>query len=439
MNYNISISQKAYASKPDGQKGDYSRMIFEKQTFSSLPIFFDVLKKGHSFCYNMNDNDEPFGTYKKTNENFAYTNFVVIDVDKTDVVTPNMFYTQSTLPPSYLYTSFNHNPQEGLFKYHAIYAFKEKITSQAQFERVYDGISNSIHGDFPKLILDNSLRSVSQLTNGTSSSSPYFEEYYNHDNITTYSVTTFDKGLQDNATQIQMEPRRCPLSDKKNKNGSHLLSLTGQFEHDLRTMKIRNFLTKYSEIYAYKERSDASYNNDHYEVLDNTNAELWLPYKIVIYKGKKLPVRDRIAKGKRLRHKALISHGLAFRVIFPSISNEHLVFCLMYDLYRNFDNEDKKYTVDDICKIATCCLNFDMSQYSSKHKHKYRIDVDWCKSEGISPQAYAQYVRKMRTDEAIGELYDVNLSVRENTKILNEYGVKVSKSRVGKFKKEYKI
>ena len=218
MNYNISISQQAYASKPDKLKGDYSRMIFEKQTFSSLPTFFEVLKKGHSFCYNINDNDEPFDTYKKTNENFAYTNLVVIDVDKTDVVTPNMFYTQSTLPPSYLYTSFNHNPQKGLFKYHAIYAFKEKITSRAQFERVYDGISDSIHKDFPELKLDNNLRRVSQLTNGTSSISPYFEEYYDHDNIATYSVTTFDKGLQDIETIVVKEPKRCPQSDKKAKS-----------------------------------------------------------------------------------------------------------------------------------------------------------------------------------------------------------------------------
>lgn len=434
MNYNISISQKAYDSKPN--RTDYKQMKFEKQSFSSLTAFFDVLREGHSFCYNMNDHDEPFDIHEKTNENFAYTNLVVIDIDETDIE-PRIFYSQSTIPPTYIYTSFSHNPQEGQLKYHVLYAFKEKITSQAQFERIYDGISDAIHSDFPELELDSNLRRVSQLTNGSSSSSPNYEEFYNHDNIATYSVTTFDKGLQDVETIVMKEPRRCPQSDKKSKSGTHLLSLNGQFEQDLRTMKIRNFLTKYSEIYAYKERSDASYNKDHYEVLDNTNAELWLPYKIVIYKGKKLPVRDRIAKGKKLRHKALISHGLAFRVIFPSISNEHLVFCLMYDLYRNFDNEDKKYTVDDICKIATCCLNFDMSLYSSKHKHKYRIDVQWCKSEGISPQAYAQYVRKMRTDEAIGELYDINLSVRKNTEVLNEYGVKVSKSRVATFKKEH--
>ena len=115
------------------------------------------------------------------------------------------------------------------------------------------------------------------------------------------------------------------------------------------------------------------------------------------------------------------------------------MFCLMYDFYFNFNNQDGKYNKDDIREMASYCLSFDMSLYSSPHKRKYRIDVQWCRCQGIKPQSYAQYIRKMRTDEAIGELYDVNLSVRENTKILNENGVKVSKSRVGKFKKEYRL
>ena len=80
-----------------------------------------------------------------------------------------------------------------------------------------------------------------------------------------------------------------------------------------------------------------------------------------------------------------------------------------------------------------------MSQYKSKHKHKYHVDKQWCHSQDISPKAYAQHVRKLLTDEAIGEVYDINLSVRENTRILNENGVKVCKSRVGQFKKEHRL
>ena len=73
-------------------------MKFEKQSFNNLTTFFDAIKGGHAFCGNMNDNDEPFTTKYKTERNFAYTNLVVVDM-------------QSTLTPTYVYTSFSHAPQ----------------------------------------------------------------------------------------------------------------------------------------------------------------------------------------------------------------------------------------------------------------------------------------------------------------------------------------
>ena len=88
MRYNISITQKAYNKKPS--KGDYPKMKFEKHSFSSLTMFFDAIKEGHTFCYNMQDNDEPFKMSYKTESNFAYTQLIVVDIDNT-TIEPSVF------------------------------------------------------------------------------------------------------------------------------------------------------------------------------------------------------------------------------------------------------------------------------------------------------------------------------------------------------------
>ena len=441
MRYNISITQKAYNKKPS--KGDYPKMKFEKHSFSNLTTFFDAIKGGHAFCGNMNDNDEPFTTKYKTERNFAYTNLVVVDIDNT-TIEPSTFYTQSTLTPTYVYTSFSHAPQEGKIKYHVLYALNEKITSKEQYELVYDAISSAIHTDFPSIELDDSMRNVAQCTNGTSSSLPNFEEYYNSDKLITYPLSLFNLERQEYNRKLddkQNATDECPLKDKNRKvNRRYILSLDGQFEADLHSMDLMDFLSKYSEVYEYREQSIAMFNEQHYEILDNTNAELIFSfYTADLGYGKTCRVRSKIRQGEGKRCKTLIAHGLAFRVIFPNITDEHLVYCLLYDLYLNFDYADGKYDANRICEIAALCMGYDMTKYTSKHRHKYHVDTEWCRNQGIKPIAYAQHVRKLLSDEAIGELYDTNLSVRENTRILNENGIKVGKSRVGQFKKEHNL
>lgn len=416
-------------------------MKFEKHSFSSLTTFFDAIKDGHTFCYNMQDNDEPFKMSYKTESNFAYTQLVVVDIDNS-TIEPKTFYTQSTLTPTYVYTSFSHAPEEGKTKYHVLYALDTKITSKEQFEQIYDAISTAIHTDFPSIELDDSMRSVAQCTNGTSSKSPYFEEYYNPNQLDTYPLSLFYLERQENnhkSDDKRNANNECPLKDRKNHN-QYILSLNGQFAEDLQSMELMDFLSKYSEVYKYREQSIAMFNEQHFEMLDNTNAELIFSfYTVDLGFGKTCRVRSKIRQGEGKRCKTLIAHGLAFRVIFPDITDEHLVYCLLYDLYLNFDNTDGKYGTYRICEIAALCMGYDMSKYTSKHRHKYHVDSKWCKSQGIKPIAYAQHVRKLLTDEAIGELYDTSLSVRENTRILNENGIKVGKSRVGQFKKEHNL
>lgn len=414
-------------------------MKFEKQSFTALTSFFEALKEGRTFCNNMNDNDEPFGMSYKKECNFSYTHVVAIDIDNS-TIEPSVFYAQSSIRPTYLYTSFSHSPKQGKIKYHVLYIVDEKIKSKAQYELVYDAICTAIRKDFPTIELDNSMRSVAQCTNGTSSSLPDFEEYYDSNNVTTYSLSALISTTS-NDCQVQYitpDSARCPIRNSITPP-NYIISSSGQYMTDLFNMNITDFLQKYSDIYEYREQSEANFNEHHYEVLGDYNAEIWVPYKIVTIEKQQRRIRCKFPRGKGKRFKALVHHGLDFRVIFPSMTYEHLVYCLLRDLYNNFDNTDGKYGPYRICEIASLCMKYDMTIYVPWHQHKYHVDKQWCRSQGIPPKAYAQHIRKIRMDEAIGELYDTSLSVRENTKVLNEYGLRVSKSRVGQFKKEHNL
>lgn len=426
----ISITKKAYQCKP--QKADYTRMQFEKQTFNNLNDFFNLIKDGHSFCNNMRDENEVFNISAKREDNFDYTHVVVLDLDDTEIE-PEVYYQQSTLPPSYLYTSFSNSRQEGKLKYHVLYIFKDRISSKQQFEQVYDRISGYVQQDFPSIQLDSRMRSVAQCTNGTSSRLIDFEEYYGNDGVITYTLS--DILSREESFRMEQhecdEKTECPVSNNIT-NTPYITSLTGQFFEDINNYTIREFIEKYCQYFPYKECTEADFNEMHYQILDDNDAEIWARWRVI--GGERKYVRIKRGAGKRF--KSLLVHGYTFRIIFPDITDEHLTYCLAVDYYNNFEH-DEKYNLYRIFEIAKLCQQYDITKFKPQHQHKYRIDTKWCNENSIKPQSYCQRVRKMLTDEAIAKYYNEKLSIRQNQLILKENGVCVSRGIVARFKNEY--
>ncbi len=416
--YHISISEKDYKEKPS----DYKSMTFVRTPFDSFIPFIEQIRQGHSFCHNMNDKDEPFGCAQKTAKNFSYTHIVVFDFDKTEV-SPKQFYTTASRTPSFLYTSYSHSPNT--YKYHALYFFKEKIKSQEEYAATYDRILLSIQNTFPEITADSSLRNVSQLTNGSFCLGQYYEEYKEKE-VVVYSINDFQK--HDCGGNKEDVREGCSFTDNKNERKKNILFINEQFRQDLFSMSIHGFIAKYSAIYEYRDASRLKYENG-YALTGDNYIKIQRPWHN-LGNGKKSPITY-----KGSRHRTLFLRGLLFKQIFPNITHEHLVYCLMYELRHYIDNSEPQISPKDIINIATSCINTDYT-LEGKNIPKFRIDREWCNQNGVNPRSFQQHIRKILKDAEIGELYDASLSIRKNKEIMEKAGLKVSVGRLSKFVKE---
>lgn len=425
--FKITLSQDNYTTKPTR----YNMIRLKKQSFENLKDFYVKIGCGYGFTSNFYDKDEEFGFKIKTTPNFDYTNLVVLDVDEEKSVSPCEFYYRmpQEYRPTYTYTSYRHNPQEGKMKYHLVYVYKEKIKSIKQYQSEYDRWVSTIKQKFPDMVFDSACRSGVQYINGTNKDLPYFEEYTS-DNLFDLSHT-FDLVDED-----KENIKSCLVRNNNNTKKEYILTLTGQFKEDLHSMSIKQFLEKYRKMYPYLTENQLEYNKDYngirYVDLEEDNIEYIKIFRkwSISKEGKREIARTKEGK----RKKTLYIKGLYFRKIWElngqPITDEHLVFCLLCELFQYMDYSD--FPIEEVLNVAQYVQCADLTNL--KHKQpKYKIDPS-IKSLGYSLQKASSIVRGKRTMEQIAQYYDFNKSIRENEKELKQIGgVPCSRGTLMKF------
>lgn len=431
INLKITLSKQNYREKPKR----YNLIKLKKQVIEDLEDFFDKISSGYGFSSNFYDHDEEFGMGHKTTSNFDYTNLVVLDIDEEKSISPYEFYDKmpQEYKPTYTYTSYRHNPQEEQMKYHLVYVYKEKIKSIKQYQHEYDRWVSTIKQTFPDMVFDSACRSGVQYINGTNKHLPYFKERKS-DNLFDLSHT-FDLVDEDK------ENIKSCLVRNNNIKKEYILTLTGQFQEDLHTMKMKQFIEKYRQIYPYFTENQLEYNKEYngirYVDLEEDNIEhIKIFRKWSISKEGKREIA-RTKEGKR--KKTLYIKGLYFRKIWElngqPITDEHLVFCLLCELFQYMDYSD--FPIEEVLNVAQYVQCADLTNL--KHKQpKYKIDPS-IKSSGYSLQKASSIVRGKRTMEQIAQYYDFSKSIRENEKELKQIGgVPCSRGTLMKFLKLYK-
>lgn len=307
-----------------------------------------------------------------------------------------------------------------------MYVYHDKIKSIKQYQYEYDKWTRTINQTFPTIIFDNACRSGVQYINGSNNSLPCFEEYIS-DNLFYPSNTNDINNI-------------CPVKHNKLKN-EYILNLTGQYNEDLHSMKIKDFIDKYRHIYPYIAENKLEYNKNYngirYVDLEKDNVEYikifrqWSRTK----EGKREVTRTKQGK----RKKTLYIKGLYFRKIWELngqlITDEHLVYCLMYELFQHM--EYSGFGVDEILDVAKYVQCADLTNLQHKQP-KYKIDPS-IKSEGYSIQQASAIVRGQRTMEQIAQYYDFSKTIRENREdLLKIGGIPCSRGTLMKFLKCYK-
>ena len=107
-----------------------------------------------------------------------------------------------------------------------------------------------------------------------------------------------------------------------------------------------------------------------------------------------------------------------------------------------YDNSDHILSNDFLLEKALVVIDTPIEQIQIKSKQKtpqYKIDKEYCREHWIKPIARSNQVRAKLSTKKIMELYDLNMSVKENHEFLKSQGIKVGKSKLYNLCKQFGI
>lgn len=410
--FNVSVSTTTYESK-EAFVAASKKLVYRKQPVS-IGSMCQLIKEGHSFCHCYDDNDEPFTNSTKTQANFRYTSCIAYDIDD-NALPMEEYLTTLTYQPTIAYTTTSDGIKGN--RYRLVYCFDGKITGNTQYEAMFETMqAESGIGE----LKDACTRNPAQPCFGNALPTCRMVCTNYVYNIPTAASTTTEK-------------REKVSKQIKNKRGKSDIICNDTFRNDFEGMSLRKFVSTYSSEYQPIEESELTYSNGYAPIDENY---------LRIYRRWNADTR-RIHKWQdgEGRRKKLATAALIIRKIKPDITAEHLIYCLAYEVTYYYENYDDVLNKAFIMRVAEATLEKAIDEITIKghDKRKYKVDVDYWKSLGVSPKAAVAKARAIWNDERIGELYDYQLTDKENVEVLAKFGQKVSVSTIKRWRKKHGI
>lgn len=425
--FEVSLSIMTYDHKPN-KDTEIPSMRFYKTT-TDIGGFVNALADGH--CYTTVFPFETFGFKgQKNDKNFLYSNFLSIDFDERDI-DMTTFNDAVDYKPTIAYTTCS-NGQEGKgFRYRFIYCFEDRFESVKEYRSYVQAVLDA--NNIPTKDVDpmtfvpsmmfvgNGCGNIEVSVNNILYSKKDFLLQYN--NILKYNITSNNIILNNNINPLNNIILNDTFSDK-------------QFEEDFRKMEIKDIVTKYESIYPNIEHTP----------LPKTDADI--PY--ILFPSDYIEImrdcrknEDDIAKKLKDGHgrrKRLFNNGILRRKINPNITFENLVYNLLYELHYYISNRNAENIIgkNEIMIIARDVMKADLSKY----EYKAVRDKDWivndayCEKYNLSPNQVKNIARKAINHLKIHELYDKDLTDKENVEMMKGKGFEVSLSTLKRWKDE---
>ncbi len=422
--FKISVSTSCFKDK---NKIGWGKVKYQKQNLT-ISEFISLVKQGYCFCQCFNTKTEVFGVSEKRDSNFESAQMVFVDIDGCQIPMSEFVGKLSEQPTVAYTTPNNHTEQSNwLYRFRLCYLFKEPITTVEAYGMVYDGIMELICKDIPSFIMnDNCGRKASQQFGGNALSDCELIE-----NSIVYSLSNFP--FQNNNVSSFLS--LLISNGNTNTDKEDIVVTDNEFVNDMDCLSPYVLLGKYKDRYQYFDHTELEFENG-YALIPKDYQEIyrsWFMDKIVKNNGEVL----KIAKIKKIRDKnsrryKLFVAGLIMKKIMPTITYEHLLYNLVYEVYHYYDNSDKVLNSTTLKGIAKGIIQipYESIQFKSKCKKKFVVDKSFCAEYGIKANSYKNTVRKMLKDEEIGSVYDCSMSVIENLNLLNGMGIKVGRTKI---------
>ena len=425
----VSISTKGYKVKPQGK--EVAQIRYLKQTLT-IQQLIDYISSGHCITHCFEDYDEEFGQSTKKIENFRYTQLIGIDVDDSDVDL-DTYISSLIYKPTLAYTTFSHNIKGN--RYRLLYIFNEKIKGAELYCNVYKWLTQDLN------LKDNCMQSCAQQMYGTTQDA----QWYISD--TTYDIPTEckqynreckssgqNKNKKCNPNIIERRDTLYPNCQFAEEN-VHLIS-DNTVVKALYSMSPQDFIFYYHNTFEYFISTPLHYE-DGYALIPEDYYEIKRPWYKDKVGDKTITVVKTIRDGEQ-RRKRLCNTAIILRAIKRDISFEHLLYILVCERQYYYDNQDKALSNKELINIAKWAIELPSEQINPKKvKHsKFKVDKSYWAEKGITARQAANIVRGIIKSEAIGSMYDFNLTDKENIQVMKDNGLKVSLRTLKQWRKD---
>ena len=422
----ISISTQNFSQKPSG---DEIKKISYIRKDMNIDDIVNCIQNGYVFSANFNEDYTTAITQSdRRYDNFISTAMVMFDLDGDIDCSLEELIGLLKYIPTVAYTTFSHHKGNKGNRYRLLYLFEDPINDINVYHSIYQEIKNSFEFE----IDDNCGRNPCQAVFGSSSDCEII--------VTNqpYSVKDFSIVEKCHSNSIRKEERNIIEIE------SHFQDR--EYKDDYIHLSFKGIIEKYKDKYPFFEHTPLYVDNEDIPYIPL--PENFITIKRYWISEKRLDEKDELVwqyvKPKKIkdgegRRRKLFINGILRRKMLPDISFEHLLNCLVFELYHFVDNNNKDpIKKKDLVQIAINAIKADISTYNFEHtdRRKFIVNPAYCKKYQISRKTARNISKKMIRNELIGEMYDASLTDAENIEVFKQNGLNVSLRTLKRFRKD---
>lgn len=411
----------------------------------SIDEIAEYIKNGHVLSANFTEDDSTIiRQTQRCYKNFISTSMIMIDLDGEVELELNELIENLKFKPSIAYTTFSHLIENKGNRYRLLYLFENEINDIKLYKDIYKIIVSSF--DFK--LKDNCGSNVTQAVFGSKKDCILIKSNKIYSISNFIDISLFNKNNITNSNN-QISHSNSIYKEEENIIRLERLIQDDEYIEDYWNMSYNDLQTKYKDKYPIFEHTPL-YNPDEdtpYIFLPPNYIEIkryWLIDYIYSENGsvKCYTSKARKIKDGEGRKKKLFINGILRRMMIPTITFEHLLNCLIYELYHYIDNSQDHIDKKRLYEVALNAWNADLNKYEHLRQtdnREFVVNDRYCIKYDVSKATARNISRKAITYDKIGALYDCNLTDKQNLEVFKEHGLKVSFKTLQRFRETFGI
>lgn len=427
MKFKISVSKQTFESKPT--KEEIATITYTKRELNVYELT-NLITIGHSFTGLFTDNNE-FNVKNKNEQQFKSSSVIFIDIDGMGGISSDDFITSlsTDAKPNIYYNTFSSTPETERLR--LVYVMSEPIESKTEYRANVEHIISVLNT--PSLKIDNCSYSPFYHFFGTNIEGGNIVQCINGKTHKTIKL----KGVSDESIITKYNKEK-----NNNINCNDTFEKNNDFIRDFWKIDNRDFILKYNGTYDIVNNTPLPYNEDSMFIV--------LPKDYIEIRRKTYTVKDDVRNLKYTttyrwkdgegRRRKLYMTAILRRMMLTTISFEQLLYNTVWELENFYLNTKEDYIAKkDIYGIVTRALSDNVENYRKSiktDKRKFIVNPYYLNKDNLTKRQLAARSRKLIHYEQIGDLYDCDMTDKENLEVMRQYGVKCSLPTLKRFRKE---